>query len=160
MIPEIEKTTQLVREIATSSAQQAAGIDQINTSMQELSQITQSYAASAEEMAATSQNLVAHGVSLKEAVEYFKTGIRQQMGIGTSKKSERPNPGKSTQKTAKPDAKTEGNANQRPEEFVMPTNKPARKTTPKRPNAIEGKTSGTIIDMTNTDERDNEFESF
>ena len=182
VIPHIERTTDLVREIATSSAQQAAGIDQINTSMQELSQITQSYAASAEEMAATSQNLAAHGVSLKEAVEYFKTGIRQQMGIGTSKKTERPNPGKSTKKTAKPDAKpssgsasaaephititgkqepkTEGNANQRPEEFVMPTNKPARKTTPKRPNAIEGKTSGTIIDMTSTDERDNEFESF
>jgi methyl-accepting chemotaxis protein len=181
VIPDIERTTDLVREIASSSAQQAAGIEQINTSMQELSQITQSYAASAEEMAATSQNLVAHGISLKESVDYFKTGIRQEKGIDSSKNTTRSTSGKSAKSfsknnakpssdkasgepritiTGKQEPKTEGNASQRPDEFVMPTNKPARKSTPQRPNAIEGKSNGTIIDMTVSDDKDNEFESF
>ena len=60
IVPDIEKTTELVREIAVSCNQQTSGIDQINKSMQQLSEVTQQYAASAEEMASTSENLAAH----------------------------------------------------------------------------------------------------
>ncbi|MBP5682421.1 MAG: HAMP domain-containing protein [Bacteroidales bacterium] len=180
IIPDIERTTDLVREISASSSQQTAGIEQINTSMQELTQITQSYAASAEEMAATSENLAAQSSTLKQAVEYFTTGIRKELGIDKKAKTvQKPSTTKSTAKTAskpssKPSAsqathftitgkqqpKNETKTAQRPEEFVMPTNKPVRKTAPKRQNAIEGKTGGTFIDMTSRDDRDSEFESF
>ena len=72
VIPEIEKTTQLVREIATSSQEQNSGIAQITDAVQGLNEIIQQYAASAEEMASTSQNLAAQSIELKESVSYFK----------------------------------------------------------------------------------------
>ncbi|MCR5455832.1 MAG: HAMP domain-containing protein [Bacteroidales bacterium] len=72
VIPEIEKTTQLVREIASSSQEQNSGINQITNAVQALNDIIQQYAASAEEMASTSQNLEAQSNDLKESVSYFK----------------------------------------------------------------------------------------
>ncbi|MCR5455833.1 MAG: HAMP domain-containing protein [Bacteroidales bacterium] len=174
IIPDIEKTTELIREIAVSSNQQSTGIEQVNQSMQQLSEVTQQYAASAEEMAATSENLSAQGNTLKESVMYFKTGIRKTMQTQQQAQKQ-----KATSSTgAKPSGKTTasrvtitgGNATKgtekqtspRNEEFVMPTNKPVKKTktTPPRQNAIEKKTGGTFIDMTNTDDKDSEFESF
>ncbi len=180
IIPDIEKTSELVREIAESCDQQASGIEQINQSMQQLNEITQQYAASAEEMASTSQNLAAQGVTLKDSVEYFKTGIRDteqfkaKAKAGNKKPTARPS--SSQKSTTPPSSKatgvtiTGGNTNknttakqpQHNEEFVMPTNKPVKKTTttPPRQNAIEKKTGGTYIDMSTSDFRDNEFESF
>jgi methyl-accepting chemotaxis protein len=176
IIPDIEKTSELVREIAVSCNEQTSGIEQINQSMQMLNDVTQEYAASAEEMASTSQNLATQGITLKESVEYFKTGIRQtdQFKAKTKKTATRPS---STKKSTTPPSSkatgvtiTGGNTGkntsakqpQHNEEFVMPTNKPARKTTmtPPRQNAIEKKTGGTVIDMTSSDDRDTEFESF
>ena len=164
IIPDIEKTTSLVREIAMSCGEQNSGIAQVNQSMQQLSEITQQYAASAEEMAATSQNLAAQGNTLKDSVAYFKTGIRQSEQFKSkatpqnTKKTEAPKVTITGGNTAKNAAKPSAPRN---DEFVMPTNKPVKKTTvtPPRQNAIEKKTGGTFIDMTN-DDKDREFESF
>jgi len=73
VIPEIEKTTQLVREIASSSQEQNSGITQITNAVQALNDVIQQYAASAEEMASTSQNLAVQSNDLKDSVAYFKT---------------------------------------------------------------------------------------
>ena len=176
IIPDIEKTSELVREIAVSCNEQTSGIEQINQSMQMLNDVTQEYAASAEEMASTSQNLATQGITLKESVEYFKTGIRQTDQFKAKTKKTATRPSSTKQSTTPPSSKatgvtiTGGNTGkntsakqpQHNEEFVMPTNKPARKTTmtPPRQNAIEKKTGGTVIDMTSSDDRDTEFESF
>ena len=176
IIPDIEKTSELVREIAVSCNEQTSGIEQINQSMQILNDVTQEYAASAEEMASTSQNLATQGITLKESVEYFKTGIRQTDQFKAKTKKTATRPSSTKQSTTPPSSKatgvpiTGGNTSkntsakqpQHNEEFVMPTNKPARKTTmtPPRQNAIEKKTGGTVIDMTSSDDRDTEFESF
>ena len=176
IIPDIEKTSELVREIAVSCNEQTSGIEQINQSMQILNDVTQEYAASAEEMASTSQNLATQGITLKESVEYFKTGIRQTDQFKAKTKKTATRPSSTKQSTTPPSSKatgvtiTGGNTGkntsakqpQHNEEFVMPTNKPARKTTmtPPRQNAIEKKTGGTVIDMTSSDDRDTEFESF
>jgi methyl-accepting chemotaxis protein len=176
IIPDIEKTSELVREIAVSCNEQTSGIEQINQSMQMLNDVTQEYAASAEEMASTSQNLATQGITLKESVEYFKTGIRQTDQFKAKTKETATRPSSTKQSTTPPSSKatgvtiTGGNTGkntsakqpQHNEEFVMPTNKPARKTTmtPPRQNAIEKKTGGTVIDMTSSDDRDTEFESF
>ena len=176
IIPDIEKTSELVREIAVSCNEQSSGIEQINQSMHMLNDVTQEYAASAEEMASTSQNLATQGITLKESVEYFKTGIRQTDQFKAKTKETATRPSSTKQSTTPPSSKatgvtiTGGNTSkntsakqpQHNEEFVMPTNKPARKTTmtPPRQNAIEKKTGGTVIDMTSSDDRDTEFESF
>ena len=74
VIPEIEKTAQLVREIASASSEQNSGIGQITNAVQNLNDMIQQYAASAEEMASTSQNLATQSMMLKDSVSYFKTG--------------------------------------------------------------------------------------
>ncbi len=72
IIPDIEKTSDLVREISAASSEQSSGIGQINTAVQQLNEITQKYAASAEELAATSQQLAAKSQELRESVGFFK----------------------------------------------------------------------------------------
>ena len=172
IVPDIEKTTELVREIAASCNQQTSGIDQINKSMQQLSEVTQQYAASAEEMASTSENLAAQGTTLKESVAYFKTGIRQPNDFKSKTKTQDSKKTTSAGKTNKATGVTitGGNAAknaakqsaQHNDGFVMPTNKPVKKSnvTSSRQNAIEGKTGGTYIDMSSNDDKDKEFESF
>lgn len=65
LLPEIEKTSDLVREIAASSVEQRAGADQINSALLQLNQTNQNNAASAEEMASQSEEL-------KQTVSFFK----------------------------------------------------------------------------------------
>jgi methyl-accepting chemotaxis protein len=170
IVPDIEKTTELVREIAVSCNQQTSGIDQINKSMQQLSEVTQQYAASAEEMASTSENLAAQGTALKESVAYFKTGIRQSKDFNSKTRNTSAGSNAASKKPAGvtissgnnyKNASAKPNASH-PDGFVMPTNKPVKKTnaTSPRQNAIEGKTGGTYIDMSSSDDKDSEFESF
>ena len=164
IIPDIERTSTLVREVAAASNQQSAGIDQINSSMQSLNNVTQSNAASAEEMASTSASLAVQSEELKQAVSFFKidknnTGRDrnrpQQSGAQQSGSQQRvtisskPKP----DNTAKPAAP-------RNEDFMMPDNKPVKKTAPRRKNAIEKNTGGTFIDMSKKDDTDSDFESF
>ena len=164
IIPDIESTTALIRDVATASTQQLAGIDQINASMQNLNRITQSNAASAEEMASTSENLAAQSNELKQAVSFFKTDNKNTAANKPRKTHQASAPQPNTAKvtisggnTGK--AATNKQSAPRNEEFVMPTNKPVKKTTPPRKPAIEKKTGGTFIDMT-SDDKDKEFESF
>lgn len=164
IIPDIEHTTTLIREVAAASNQQTAGIEQINASMQNLNNVTQSNAASAEEMASTSANLAVQSEELKQAVAFFKTdtttGGRSLGNKGTGNKSANTNSrvtisSKPEQRTApKPEAQPRSN------DFMMPDNKPVKKTAPRRKNAIEKKTGGTFIDMSKKDDTDSDFESF
>lgn len=74
LLPEIQKTSQLVRDIASASQEQNAGADQINSAIQQLNVITQQNAASSEEMATSAEELAAQAESLKDTVSYFRTG--------------------------------------------------------------------------------------
>ena len=74
IIPDIEKTADLVREISAASSEQNSSINQINRAVQQLNDVTQKYAASAEELAATSQQLASKSSELKQSMSFFKTG--------------------------------------------------------------------------------------
>jgi methyl-accepting chemotaxis protein len=154
IIPDIEHTTTLIREVAAASNQQTAGIEQINASMQNLNNVTQNNAASAEEMASTSANLAVQSEELKQAVAFFKTDTTTG-GRNVNNKSRVTISSKPEQRTApKPEAQPRSN------DFMMPDNKPVKKTAPRRKNAIEKKTGGTFIDMSKKDDTDSNFESF
>ncbi|MCQ2252131.1 MAG: methyl-accepting chemotaxis protein [Bacteroidales bacterium] len=84
IIPDIEKTSDLVREISAASSEQSSGIGQINTAVQQLNEITQKYAASAEELAATSQQLAAKSQELRESVGFFKLSEKVMNASTTS----------------------------------------------------------------------------
>ncbi|CAK0777215.1 methyl-accepting chemotaxis protein [Gammaproteobacteria bacterium] len=72
IVPAISKTSDLVQEIASASKEQASGVSQINTSMGQLSQLTQGNAASAEELSATAEELSAQVTQLQELVGFFQ----------------------------------------------------------------------------------------
>ncbi len=74
VVPDIEKTADLIKEISASSSEQQAGVEQITTAIQQLDQTIQSNASSSEELAATSQNLAAQAEDLKTLMAYFKLG--------------------------------------------------------------------------------------
>jgi methyl-accepting chemotaxis protein len=72
LVPEIQKTSQLVQEITAASIEQNSGADQINSAIQQLNIITQQNAASSEEMATSAEELSSQAENLREAVSYFK----------------------------------------------------------------------------------------
>jgi methyl-accepting chemotaxis protein len=87
LVPEIQKTSQLVKEISAASIEQNAGADQINSALQQLNVVTQQNAASSEEMATSAEELTSQAESLKETVSYFKLyeAMREVMHADTPK---------------------------------------------------------------------------
>jgi methyl-accepting chemotaxis protein len=74
LVPDIEKTTQLIKEIAAASMEQKTGADQINQAMQQLNMITQENASSSDGLTQSSEQLSDLAGNLQEAVGYFNIG--------------------------------------------------------------------------------------
>lgn len=72
LVPEIEKTAKLVKEISASSKEQNLGSDQINNAIQQLNQITQANSTSSEHLAKSSQSLSEQAESLRDLIAFFK----------------------------------------------------------------------------------------
>ncbi|MEJ1239215.1 methyl-accepting chemotaxis protein [Chryseolinea sp. T2] len=72
LTPEIQKTAKLVQEISAASAEQSTGIDQINSALADLNNISQQNAASSEELASSAEVFISHANSLKEVINFFK----------------------------------------------------------------------------------------
>lgn len=72
IIPEIQKTVQLVQEISMASQEQADGSNQISTSIQEINIITQTNASSAENIATNAEMLAEQAKQLEDLVSFFK----------------------------------------------------------------------------------------
>ncbi len=76
LVPDIQKTSELVAEINAASGEQANGAQQINTAIQQLNSVVQQNASSAEELAATAEELSAQTVHMQEAINFLKTGLK------------------------------------------------------------------------------------
>jgi methyl-accepting chemotaxis protein len=72
IVPEIEKTSQLVQEIVAASIEQNSGADQINSSIQQLNKVTQQNASASEELATSSEELANQSEQLRELIDFFK----------------------------------------------------------------------------------------
>jgi len=72
LVPDIQKTAELVQEITAASKEQASGTDQINSSIQNLNQVIQQNAGAAEEISSTSQELSAQADELLKTISFFK----------------------------------------------------------------------------------------
>jgi len=73
ILPSIEKTADLVKEITAASREQDTGAEQINKAIQQLDQVIQKNASTAEEMSSTSEELSAQATQLQGAVTFFRT---------------------------------------------------------------------------------------
>lgn len=69
---EITKVNDFMSEIASASREQAKGLEQIDTGLTQIEQVTQNNSASAEESAAASEELSAQAARLLEIVSQFK----------------------------------------------------------------------------------------
>jgi len=72
LVPNIQKTAELVQEITASSKEQASGTDQINSSIQNLNHVIQQNAGAAEEISSTSTELSSQADDLLKAISFFK----------------------------------------------------------------------------------------
>ncbi|NIQ96313.1 MAG: HAMP domain-containing protein [Desulfuromonadales bacterium] len=73
MVPDIEKTSELVQEISAAGREQDEGADQINSSIQQLDEVIQQNASAAEEMASTAEELSAQAEGLIASIAFFET---------------------------------------------------------------------------------------
>jgi methyl-accepting chemotaxis protein len=85
VVPNIQKTSDLIQEITASSVEQNAGSEQINNAIQQLNQVVQENAATAEEMAAGAEELNAQAENLKEIISFFKTDSNYDDSRNTTK---------------------------------------------------------------------------
>ncbi len=76
MVPDIQRTADLVQEISAASRQQDAGAGQINMAIQQLDQVIQQNASASEEMSSTSEQLAAQAQQLQEAIAFFRIGTQ------------------------------------------------------------------------------------
>ncbi len=75
------KVTEVVKEIANASQEQAHGISQISTAMNQLDQATQSNAAASEEASAAAQELSAQADQLTQTVVVLDTTIKGSTSV-------------------------------------------------------------------------------
>jgi methyl-accepting chemotaxis protein len=69
--PDIQKTTQLIKEISASSNEQNIGAEQINNAIQQLNGITQENSVRSSDLANNAELLQNQAGSLKEVITYF-----------------------------------------------------------------------------------------
>ncbi len=78
IVSRIQETTDLVNQIASASDEQAQGIDQINDSLTQADNVTQSNATTAEESAAASEALAHQADQLQKMLQRFTLLHRQR----------------------------------------------------------------------------------
>jgi len=72
ILPDIQKTSELVQEIGAASREQDTGAEQINKAIQQLDQVIQKNAGAAEEMSATAEELSSQAEQLQSVIDFFR----------------------------------------------------------------------------------------
>ena len=71
LLPSIQKTAQIVKQISNASEEQNSGAEQVNDAIQQLNNITQQNSASSESTALSSQKLSKQADALRQVIAYF-----------------------------------------------------------------------------------------
>jgi methyl-accepting chemotaxis protein len=119
LVPDIQKTAELVQEISAGSNEQNTGAEQINKAIQQLDQVIQQNAGASEEMASTSEELSSQAEQMQGTISFFRVGGNGSAGMAQVRKprkamqkvniahfghSEIKTPAMASAKTAAPDA--------------------------------------------------------
>jgi aerotaxis receptor len=73
IVSQVERVSDLIREISAATREQSSGIGQVNIAVSQLDQMTQQNAALVEQSAAAAESLKGQARTLSEAVEVFQT---------------------------------------------------------------------------------------
>jgi methyl-accepting chemotaxis protein len=91
ILPDVQKTAELVQEISAASREQDAGAAQINKALQQLDQVIQQNAAASEQGSATAEELSSQARVLQEAIAYFKVaGVASGRAVAKPAAKKRP----------------------------------------------------------------------
>lgn len=82
LVPDIQRTAELVEEISAGSREQNVGAAQINTAIQQLDKVTQQNTSAAEEMSSTSEELASQADQLQSAISYFRLSASATAAMG------------------------------------------------------------------------------
>ncbi len=74
MLPDIQRTAELVQEISAACKEQDSGAAQINKAIQQLDQVIQQNASASEQMSATAEELSSQSEQLQTTIGYFNIG--------------------------------------------------------------------------------------
>jgi len=88
LVPDIQRTSDLITEIHAASTEQTIGVQQIDSAIQQLSAVVQNNASNSEELASTAEELSSQAVVMRDAVIGLKTGKTSRPQSG----QERPKP--------------------------------------------------------------------
>ncbi len=72
MLPDIQRTAELVQEISAASKEQDTGAEQVNQAIMQLDQVIQQNASASEEMASTAEELSSQAEQLQDTIAFFK----------------------------------------------------------------------------------------
>ncbi len=74
LVPSIDTTSHLVKDVAATSNEQSSGVGQLNKAMIGLNDVSQQNAAAAEELSSTAEEMAAQADSLLQLVGFFQVG--------------------------------------------------------------------------------------
>ncbi len=152
IVPDIQRTAELVQEISASSNEQNSGAEQINSAIQQLNTVIQQNASASEEMSSTAEELSSQAEQLQETISFFKldNGHSVQNNKRNIIAAPKPIIQSDNHKTSVAHI---ANSKQTISSAVKPTNGKAKKSV---------KSSGGVsIDLgNNNDKLDQEFEKF
>ena len=94
IVPGIQKTADLVQEIAAASSEQNSGVGQINGAINQISQSVQQNAAASEQLASTSEEMSAQAMELQSMMGFFtlERGAENARGVRKSPPKAAPKP--------------------------------------------------------------------
>jgi methyl-accepting chemotaxis protein len=92
LVPDIQRTAELVEEISAATREQNIGAAQINVAIQQLDKVAQQNTSAAEEMSSSSEELAGQAEQLQATIGYFKLGDHAS-GAMPAKRSARPSRG-------------------------------------------------------------------
>jgi methyl-accepting chemotaxis protein len=72
VVTSVKRVADIIGEIAAASVEQSTGIDQVNTAVTSMDEVTQQNAALVEEAAAAAESLLDQANALADAVSVFK----------------------------------------------------------------------------------------
>ena len=98
LVPNIQRTAELVQEISASSQEQSAGAAQVNKALQQLDQTIQQNASSSEELASTAEELSGQSEQLRATIAFFQ--VETQRSHVPQRAVHRPRPAIETKKRA------------------------------------------------------------
>ncbi len=124
LVPDIQKTAELVQEISVASKEQDTGSDEINRGLQQLDTVVQQSAASSEQLASSAQELSALVEQQREAISFFKL---DESGMNSSNSDHNPEQQNTAQEYSSPGASLHSIT-------AETKHRPAKNSTPKHNN--------------------------